>query len=104
MTTVPNKIWAEARLYQPSQNAQLLEALMQYHEAIEKDNKATLIWHSVNQATLLVFFYCAPVESPDVFQSFYDIPFMTRVVEPGCRTIHEMVQAVANVLASEPQL
>lgn len=101
--TVPNKIWAEARLYSPAENGRLLEALMQYHEGIENDNKATLIWHSVDQGTLLVFFYCAPVENPDIFAPFKAVPYMAHVVEPGCRTIYEMVQAVADILQSETQ-
>ena len=46
------------------------------HEACEKDSNATLIWHSVNQATLLVFFYCVPVEKPNAFKCFYDVPFL----------------------------
>lgn len=103
MTTVPTQIWAEARLYPPMATDQLFQALMQYHEAIEKDNKATLIWMSTKEATLLVFFYCAPVETPATFQPFYDIPYITHVVPPSCRTIYGMVQAVANVLAVKQQ-
>lgn len=76
---------------------------MQYHEAIERDNKATLIWMSTKEATLLVFFYCAPIESPVTFQAFYDIPYITHVVPPSCRTIYELVQAVAYVLAVKQQ-
>lgn len=103
LMAVPNKVWAEARVYPPTANPQLLEAVMQYHGAIEKDNKSTLIWHSTDQATLLVYFYCDPVEKPDVFKPFYDIPFLMNVVPPGIRTVYEMVQAVANVLTAEEQ-
>lgn len=101
MITVPNKVWAEARLYSPAQNQELLEALMLYHEVCEKDPYATLIWHSVQQATLLVFFYCAPVEKPDAFKCFYDVPFLMNVVPPGLSTVYGVVQAVANVLSAD---
>lgn len=101
MTTVSNKVWCEARLYPPTENHHLLEALMTYHEVIEKDSKAALIWHSVNEATMLIFFYCAPVENPDAFKCFYDVPFIMRVMEPGCRTVYEVVQGFANVLVAE---
>ncbi|OCK73798.1 6-hydroxy-D-nicotine oxidase [Lepidopterella palustris CBS 459.81] len=101
MTTVPNKVWAEARLYSPTQNGELLDALMLYHEACEKDPNATLIWQSVNQATLLVFFYCAPVENPDVFKCFYDIPFMINVLPPALTTVYGVVQGLANVLSAD---
>lgn len=104
MLTVPNKVWAEARLYPPTQNGELLQALMLYHEASEKDSNATLIWHSISQATLLIFFYCAPVEKPAVFDCFYNIPFMARVIEPAINTIYGVVQGLTNVLAAEPLL
>lgn len=102
MLTVRNKVWAEARLYSPTQNGELLEALMLYHEACEEDSNATLIWHSISQATLLIFFYCAPVEKPPVFECFYNIPFLARVIEPAFNTIYGVVQGLANVLADEP--
>jgi hypothetical protein len=101
MTTVPNKVWAEARLYPPTANQELLNALMLYYEVCEKDPNATLIWHSVNQATLLVFFYCAPVENPDAFKCFYDIPFLMNVIPPVLNTVYGVVQGVANVLSAD---
>lgn len=101
MITVPNKVWAEARLYPPTQNLELIEALMKYHEGIEKDNKATLIFHATSQATLLVFFYTAPVDNPAVFKPYYDIPFLMKLIEPGCRTVYEVMQGIANVLQAE---
>lgn len=75
---------------------------MRYHKASEKDTKATLIWQSVHEQTLVVFFYCAHVEStPAVFEAFNDIPFLTRVVEPGCRTVYEVVNGFASFNAGE---
>ncbi|RDW77834.1 hypothetical protein BP6252_05887 [Coleophoma cylindrospora] len=101
MAAVSNKIWAEVRLYQTSQNGELLEAMMLYHEASEKDNKATLIWHSVSQGTLLVFFYCAPVETPSVFECFYSIPFLVNIVPPGLNTVYGVVQGLKDVLSAD---
>ncbi|KAF9889617.1 hypothetical protein FE257_007125 [Aspergillus nanangensis] len=103
MQAIPNKVWSEGRVYAGPQNFQLLDALMKYHEIIEKDNKATLIWYTLNQVTLIVFFYCAPVETPDAFKPFYDIPFLQNVVPPSCRTVSEMCQAIANVMAADQQ-
>jgi hypothetical protein len=101
MSTFSNKVWAEARLYPPTQNLELLDALMLYHEACEKDSNATLIWHSVNQATLLVFFYCQPVENPSAFKCFYDIPYMARIIEPALNTVFGVMQGLSSVLAAE---
>jgi hypothetical protein len=104
MTTVPNQIWAEARLYPPTENERLLEAMMEYHEAIEKTNKAVLYFHIVKQATLIVFFYCEPVENPEVFNCFYDIPYMKKFIEPGCKTVLDVIQGIADVLDTTPLL
>ena len=102
MSTVPNKVWAEGRIYSPSMTEDLLQALMIYHKASEESsNKATLIWQSVHGATLIVFFYCAPVENPPVFQCFEDIPFLTRIMEPGCRTVYDVVNGFAGVNSGE---
>lgn len=90
MTTVPTQMWSEARVYPPTATGRLFETLMKYHEAIEHDNKATLIWLYTKEAALLVFFYCAPVEKPAIFEHFKEIPHVAH----GQRTIYEMVQAV----------
>jgi len=104
MATVSNKIWAEARIYEPSETNALLEALMLYHEAIEETNKAVLYFHVVEQVTLLVFFYCSPVENPAVFDCFYDIPYKTKLIEAGCKTVYDAIQGIANVLDNTVKL
>ncbi|TVY81095.1 FAD-dependent monooxygenase yanF [Lachnellula suecica] len=98
MATVSNKVWAEARLYSPTQNAELIEALMKYHEEIEKNDKATLIFSATSQVTALVFFYTIPVENPEVFNCYYSIPFMGKIVEPGCRTMYQVMRALENLM------
>ncbi|GLA55317.1 hypothetical protein AnigIFM63604_001964 [Aspergillus niger] len=102
MNTIPNQIWTEVRIYPLTAADQLRAALMQYHEAIETDNRASLIWNATNDIILIVYFYCAPVENPPVFQAFYDIPFLTSFVPPGIRTVYDLVQAVASVNEAEP--
>ncbi|KAL2802687.1 hypothetical protein BJX63DRAFT_414200 [Aspergillus granulosus] len=102
MATVPNKIWSEARIYSPTAYNDLVEALMTYHESIETDDQATLIWHATGDAILLVFVYCSPVETPAVFAPFYDIPFVQSFVPPGNRTVYELIQAVSSVVSPEP--
>lgn len=102
MNTILNQIWTEVRIYPLTAADQLRAALMQYHDAIETDNKASLIWNATNDIILIVYFYCAPVENPPVFQAFYDIPHLTSFVPPGIRTVYDLVQAVASVNEAEP--
>ncbi|KAL4804248.1 hypothetical protein BDV18DRAFT_162011 [Aspergillus unguis] len=101
MSTLTNRIWSAARIYSSTQNETLLEALMAYHDLIEKDNKASLIFQTIKGTTLVLYLYCAPVQYPDVFSPFFDIPHVASLVPDGCRTVYEMIQAVADVMAPE---
>ncbi|GKZ26172.1 hypothetical protein AbraIFM66951_010044 [Aspergillus brasiliensis] len=104
MNTIPNQIWTEVRIYPLTAAGQLRAALMQYQDAIETDNKASLIWNATNDIILIVYFYCAPVENPPVFRAFYEIPYLTSFVPPGIRTVYDLVQAVASVNEAEPTI
>lgn len=104
MNTIPNRIWTEVRVYPLSAAAHLRAALMQYHEAIEIDNKASLIYNATNDIILVVYFYCTPIENPPIFQSFDDIPYLTSFVPAGIRTVYDLVQAVASVNKAEPTM
>ncbi|OOG00783.1 hypothetical protein ASPCADRAFT_511678 [Aspergillus carbonarius ITEM 5010] len=104
MNTIPNRIWTEVRVYPLSAAAHLRAALMQYHEAIEIDNKASLIYNATNDIILVVYFYCTPIENPPIFQSFDDIPYLTSFVPAGIRTVYDLVQAVASVNKAEPTI
>jgi hypothetical protein len=71
---------------------------MKYHEVIETHNKATLIFLMRSRGTVLIFFYSAPVETPDAFKCFYDIPFEGKLIEPGFGTVYEATQGIADIL------
>lgn len=103
MATVSSKVWAEGRVYSPDVNGRLLDALMKYHEASETDKKASLVFQSVNEATVVVFFYCAPMDNPPVFQCFHDVPFLARLVPPGCRSVYDVVQGFASLNPVNPK-
>lgn len=47
---------------------------------------------------MLIFFYSAPVETPDAFKCFYDIPFEGKLIEPGFGTVYEATQGIADIL------
>ncbi|KAL2797152.1 hypothetical protein BJX66DRAFT_298295 [Aspergillus keveii] len=104
MDTISNQLWSEARIYAPTAYNDLVEALMTYHESIETDDQATLIWHATGDAILLVYVYCSPAETPAVFAPFLDVPFVQTFVPAGNRTVYELVQAVASVISPEQKL
>lgn len=104
MATVPNTIWAEARVYSSSESETLLEALMEYHAMIENSNKAVLYFHIVDNSILLVLSYCDLVETPSVFNCFSKIPYIKKVIEPRYWSILEIIQRIGNVLNTTPML
>ncbi|KAL4745783.1 hypothetical protein BDW72DRAFT_46261 [Aspergillus terricola var. indicus] len=103
MTTLSNTLWSENRLYSASQNTAFLSALMAYQTLIESDNKASLIYHTVNDRTFVTFTYSGPPEGecPGIFVPFQHIPYIRYLVSPARRTVLEMAKGVADVLESE---
>ncbi|KAL5339069.1 hypothetical protein BJX70DRAFT_364917 [Aspergillus crustosus] len=102
MDTIPNQIWSEGRVYAPTAYDDLIAALLQYQESIESDDQATLIFQATNEAILLVLVYASPVENPSIFDPFFAVPFEQNLVQPGIRTVYELVQAVAGVVSPDP--
>lgn len=90
MKTVSNQVWAEGCIYAPETNGQLFDAIMKFHEAAEHDVKASIIVQSIHEVTIVVLFYCAPVDNPPVFRCFDDLPFVAHIVQPQCRTFYEV--------------
>ena len=102
MRTVSNKIWAQGKVVAPSNNDQLHKALFKYHEAAEKDMKATLICNQMRDSTLLVFVYNESVEErPAVFDAFKEVEAVAQMVPPGTYTIYQMLKGVEHVNATE---
>ncbi|KAL4899730.1 hypothetical protein BDW74DRAFT_183378 [Aspergillus multicolor] len=106
MTTLPNTIWSENRLYDASQNTAFASALMAYHELIESDPKSCLIYHTVNDRTFVTFTYSGPFEGdhPDIFKPFRDIPYEGHLVPPATRTVSNMAKGISDVLEGRKML
>ncbi|KAL4995934.1 hypothetical protein BDV10DRAFT_202734 [Aspergillus recurvatus] len=115
MLTVPNHIWCKARVYPLTAYDSLIASLMQYHDAIESNDKATLIWYSNDTAILLVLVYCSPdfesadgknssAPAPAVFGPFLDMPSLQSLVAQGVRTVYDLAQGIADVVSTEAKL
>ncbi|RDW81344.1 FAD-binding oxidoreductase [Aspergillus mulundensis] len=106
MTTLPNTLWSENRLYDASQNTAFASALLIYHDLIESDNKSCLIYHTVNDRTFVTFTYSGPVEGdhPEIFRPFHHIPHTGYLVPPGTRTVSAMAKGVSDVLEGSKML
>ncbi|KAL5050787.1 hypothetical protein BDW71DRAFT_194511 [Aspergillus fruticulosus] len=88
MTILPNTFWSANRLYSASQNTAFLSAIMTYYTLIESNNKASLIYHTVNDRTFVSFTYSGAVDDghPNIFKPFQHIPYMRYLVPPARRT------------------
>lgn len=101
MATIPvNSIWYTARLYDPSQNDRLIEAVYAYQQAAEKDHRASFAFSLSNSQTFVGFVYAEPVEFPDVFSMFYDIPWTKDFIVPTFGTQFSLVKAYEQVLGA----
>lgn len=104
MSTVSNQVWAEGRLFAPTENDKLLEALVRFHAEGEKDPNASLIFNSVPEGTLLVFIYAEHVEErPAVFNTFEGINYVAEMVPGNKYTISQIVSGFEAATATEPK-
>lgn len=102
MTTVPNIVWSDAKVYSMEQNHELMAAMMSFHEASENDLKGTVILYAIGQLVFLVCVYNAPAAVyPEVFECFQPIPFAHHVLPSACRTIHDTIRALTDLGSSD---
>jgi len=102
MTTISNKLWAEGRWYSSDKNDEIIDAIMNYQEASETDDNSCIIYLATVHGTMLFMVYCQPLEKPDVFKSFYDIPFMMNVIPGGLTTVSEVMHGIDRTLTQIP--
>ncbi|KKY15982.1 putative fad binding domain-containing protein [Diplodia seriata] len=96
------RIWYEARIYGPQQNRRLLKAVHDYQEAAEEDARSSFAFSLSNNHTIVAWIYSEPVERPDVFSMFYDIPFERHFIEPLFGTPYTLAKAFETVLGERP--
>ncbi|KAL0262792.1 hypothetical protein SLS55_001765 [Diplodia seriata] len=103
LETLPMEhIWYEARIYGPQQNRRLLKAVHDYQEAAEEDPRSSFAFSLSNNHTIVAWIYSEPVERPDVFSMFYDIPFERHFIEPSFGTPYTLAKAFETVLGERP--
>jgi len=102
MTTVSNRLWAAGCLYSPDKNEEILDAISLYQDASEKDSHSSILQLASSEGTVLFMFYAEPVEKPDVFKSFYDIPIMMDIIPGGLMTVSEVMVGVRKLLSQTP--
>jgi hypothetical protein len=65
-----NQVWFEVRVFQSSENENLLRALVDYEAAAAKDSKAGITFSLSLNLSAVGFIYSEPTPRPDVFKSF----------------------------------
>lgn len=103
LETVPvDKIWYESRIYGPGESRQLFKAVREYQELSEEDPRASFAFSLSSNHTIVAFIYSEPVERPDVFSMFYDIPYEKHFIEPTLGTPYTLAAAFEKVLGERP--
>ncbi|PQE15274.1 fad linked oxidase protein [Rutstroemia sp. NJR-2017a BVV2] len=96
--TVPlHDVWYGFNVYNSSQNAALLQALVKYQELSASDPKAGVVFTLVGSTTVVGFLYAAHAAKPSVFGSFYDIPVATSLVTPTNGTVQQLSTLVGEL-------
>lgn len=99
LRTIPiDKVWYEARIYEPIQNESILKAVYEFSRAAEKDPKASFALSIGNQGTFVGWVYSEPLEKPRAFEMFYDIPFTKNFTEPTIGWQGQLNASMARVL------
>ncbi|KAK5988324.1 Prosolanapyrone-II oxidase-like protein [Cladobotryum mycophilum] len=93
--TLPiDKMWFEARLFTAEKNQQLLDALVEYHKVASQDPKATITFSLSEDKSAPKSFigltYMDPIEPPDVFAPFYDIPSDKIMIKSTIGTLSDL--------------
>jgi len=87
LETIPNRaIWFEGFTYDSSQFDALIEASVKYAAAAENDHNATITIDFSTSSCTIIFVYGQPVERPEVYSAFYDIPSIATVVKSTIST------------------
>ncbi|KAI0521218.1 Glucooligosaccharide oxidase [Xylaria bambusicola] len=103
LETVPvDKIWYESRIYGPGESRNLLTAVREYQEHAEEDPRASFAFSLSSNHTIVAFIYSEPVEYPDVFSMFYDIPYERHFIKPTLGTPYTLAAAFEKVLGERP--
>ena len=98
--TIENdQVWYEGRIYDSAQNQALLAALVDYSVAAESDDQAAIVFAMTKTSTVVVFIYNSPIERPETFGMFYDIPWSAPLFNS---TIQSLNDAYATIAALTP--
>ena len=105
LRTVPiDKIWFESRLYDPSQNHAILDAIATWQTVAETDPHASIVHHIGHQKTLLGFIYSKPTPYPDIYKMFYDIPYVGHFHPPTTGRILDFSRDMSKILGPPKKL
>ncbi|KAL1637024.1 hypothetical protein SLS58_009463 [Diplodia intermedia] len=89
--------WFEGRTYAPNQTEKLFEAMIKYSAAAENDTSAGLVFNISPGESIVAFVYSKPVEKPDVYSMFYDIPYTQNYINSTLGNTYDLALAFADV-------
>lgn len=89
--------WFEGRDYAPSQSDALLEAVVDYAHAAEKDPNAAITFALTPHSGFVEFIYGKPVERPKVYDAFKDVPYTATVFNSTIGSMADLNNAISSI-------
>ncbi|KAI3339005.1 hypothetical protein F4824DRAFT_508939 [Ustulina deusta] len=89
--------WFEGLYYAPEQIQVLLEAIVKYANAAEKDPDADISFNLTPAQGFVAFIYAKPVVRPDTFKMFYDIQSKSQAINSTIGNILDLNDAMSDI-------
>lgn len=89
--------WFEGRNYAPVQSDALLEAIVDYAHAAERDPDAAITFALTPESGFVEFIYGKPVERPKVYDMFYDVPYTDTVFNSTVGSMAVLNDAISEI-------
>lgn len=95
--TANDSYWFEALYYAPEQIPTLLEAIVIYAHAAEKDPYADISFNLNPSQAFVAFIYAKPIVRPDIFNMFYNISSNSRALNSTIGNMMDLNNAMSNI-------
>ncbi|KAI0436661.1 hypothetical protein F4803DRAFT_213525 [Xylaria telfairii] len=96
-TTDNSSYWFEGLYYAPEQSEKLIEAVVAYANAADKDPYSAISFTLNPAVNFVEFIYAKPVKRPSTYSMFYDIPSQSQAINSTFGNMVDMNNAISGI-------
>lgn len=96
-TTDNSSYWFEGLYYAPEQSEKLIEAVVDYANAADKDPYSAISFTLNPSVNFVEFIYAKPVKRPSTYSMFYDIPSQSQAINSTFGNMVDMNNAISAI-------